>query len=194
MIRRHERGFTLIELMLVLALIGILVRMSLNYGGVLNRDSKLSEIAKGVSTAAGYARAQGLATGNNTMMTIDGNQAVAFVDIDGDHAYTSGTDTLIYRYPPGATLLASGFSITGQALQELQTGPNTAVYDRRGFYVDSFYNVPRHDAEVCITDTVTQHQKIVFLGRFGTVEIMQQACGLTSASCSTSNLPTTVHR
>lgn len=169
-------GFTLIEAMTVVALIGLLATFSYSYGLPGTRRRAFDNAVAGLRAACNAARQNALRTGQRSMVNIDGGVVTAFVDNDGDRVY-SAADTMLQRYPEGAgTTLPAGVSITSVTLRERGTGPSTAVFDARGFYIDSVDGAARHDANVCVQDNVQPRSSNVFIGRLGVTMVTAGAC------------------
>ena len=153
--------------MVTLAIVGVLAGLSLSYGVGDPRARQYTEAQRALLSAVAAARANALSTGVNSSVTIENGAIVAFVDVDRNKAFT-GPDVLLYRYPPKAgTTLPAGMSVRSSTMREMGAGPQTAVFDGRGFYIDSFSGFSVHDTNVCLADTVLQKEVNVQLSRFG---------------------------
>ncbi len=115
----RARGFTLIELIIVIALISILTALAVGSLGTLTWNQRLNEVALEFYAAATKARAQSMRTSRNSVVQLllspdvandEDIKIVAYFDRDGDYIYTEGTDELIHEHLINEQLL---LGITG---------------------------------------------------------------------------------
>lgn len=161
------RGFSLLELMFGVAIVGILATLSIGYGQGNSRERQFTAAQRAMLNAVAAARGNAMSTGVNSAVSIENGQIVAFVDVDHDRAF-SGPDRLLFRYPTstGQTLPA-GMTLASYTMREMGAGPQTAVFDARGFYIDSTSGLSVHDTNVCVADTTLGRQVNVQVSRFG---------------------------
>lgn len=105
-------GFTLFEVLIVLALIGVLVLLGMPAMlNSLNR-SKLSGFAQQTATAMQAARFEAIKRGTPTPVRVEvhfaDNSVIAYVDLDADNLYTPGTDVLVFQAKAPAGVMLEG--------------------------------------------------------------------------------------
>lgn len=98
---RGERGFTLIEAMFTIALVGLLAALAAGYSGTFFSKSRLNQVARGVYTATAVARSEAVRNSRHTLVAFETDRVVAFMDsvsAGTQWKYDSGTDTALYVF------------------------------------------------------------------------------------------------
>lgn len=132
--RRHARGFTLMELATVSALVGVLMALGFSYYGQLRRSSDVRNAFRDLNTALGVARLTAISRGSPVVFLlrpVDGETPTAleylsFVDVGGDFdpavptASPGDDDELIERrtLPPGLSFVDLDSEALKSALPE----------------------------------------------------------------------------
>lgn len=135
--RRHRRirkGFTLVELMVVLAVMAILVTLTAPNLGSFMRSAELTTAASSFVSALNAARSEAMKRNLPAMvMPLDTAHAnwskgfVAFVDVDRNGDFDEATDIVVMRHPIETAFLAiSGNGSAGAT-------PAYVRYDGSGF-------------------------------------------------------------
>jgi|GEM_PF-2276014 len=82
-VSRAIAAFSLIELLIVMLIMGIIATLGLPALNKLIMRSKLEGQARSLSVMAGRARNEAVTQGAETVVHLDGDEFVAFVDLDG---------------------------------------------------------------------------------------------------------------
>jgi type IV fimbrial biogenesis protein FimT len=138
--RAHERGVTLIELMLVLAIAGILVVMSLGFAANLPRRERWREALRETYNAMAIARSEAIKRGKVVAVNLGPTHLYAFVDENDNNIYDSG-DTLVHRFPHDDSSGERLPSTVSFASEESFGGMPTVFFDSQGFTVNSTSNM-----------------------------------------------------
>jgi type IV fimbrial biogenesis protein FimT len=116
--RRRSRGFTLVELMVTLAVAAVLLLLAAPAFTSFLRSSELGAAANGLLAALNAARGEAMKTSRRAVaVPADGSQWssgwIVFVDINADRRFTEGTDRKILQQGPLPSYF--GVSASGSA-------------------------------------------------------------------------------
>jgi type IV fimbrial biogenesis protein FimT len=108
--RRQVRGFTLVELMVTIAVATILMIAATPSYVTFQRNAQLSEAVNTFMSAVSAARGNAIKQGRNTyVVPLDGTNWSSgwrvYADVDWDKAFTAGTDELILESPAPSSAL-----------------------------------------------------------------------------------------
>lgn len=134
---KHSKGFTLIELMLTLAVVAILLTMAVPSYRTFVQGNRVASQANTLLTALAYTRSEAVKRAAVISICRSSNQSscggswadgwIVFSDVDQDGALDAGTDTLLQAgdgLSGGSTLTAgSGFvryAASGAAMDTTQ--------------------------------------------------------------------------
>lgn len=160
-----SRGFTLIELMLVVALTGVLSSLAIGFSGEWRRRQEFNKLTRSVFSSLSYARSLALERGERVSVWFDdaGKEIHVFVDADNDLIYDA-TETRLSVFPNPANtglfrdVFDADMSLTAPAFVAAH-GVTTAVFDYQGFSIASngdalAGSVSLNDVRLGVTSTV----------------------------------------
>ncbi len=154
-------GFTLLELMIVVALVGILAEMGLNYSGTQQRDHALSQTQRAFVAAVSLARAEAMRTGARTLVQVVADDSLTAYRSDAGVSPTTDatlfTESVVGRYAQ-STRLSRWTNLTGNAQPLL-------IFDSRGYSVDA--SGAWLPTLFCVSDAELPQVRVVVLAASG---------------------------
>ncbi|ABM34100.1 GspH/FimT family pseudopilin [Paracidovorax citrulli] len=181
-IARRHRGFTLIELMVTMALVAVLLRIGIPSFVSFQRNSELTSAANGLLASVNSARTEAMKRNMNaglvpTTGSSWGGGWTAFVDIDGNGSFDAAKDLVVSTQPA----LASYFSVTGTGTA---TGDTPSITFNSSGYVKDFGNVTLEIARNDLSDAALLEQtRRVVIFKTGRVRVCKPTSA-TDAACS----------
>ena len=186
----EAKGFTLIELMVTVALVAILMAVAVPSMTTFQRNAQLTSFSNTLLSAINAARGEAMKRGKSAMVVpVDGSNWssgwVVFVDLDRSQAFIETSDfTILKREAPPSYL---EITATGTAA----ASPPYIMFDASGyaktkaggFPGNQSFNIKRNDASGADEFAQTRRIKIASTGR---VRLCTPKSG-TDAQCNASS-------
>jgi len=163
--RRHQKGFTLIELMVVVGLLGIISALAVGMSTDWRRKNTFRRAVREIYVGLNAGRAEAIRTGKQVTVRITAERMDVWFDTDKDLTPETG-ETWIHQFPvdpdnpattaKDAAFFASrptwenGITVDTAAMKALNAGQPVGFFDFQGFHLDRS-GEPRA-VEIAVTD------------------------------------------
>jgi len=133
------RGFTLVELMVTLALVSVLMMIAVPSYISFSRNSQLSDVISNFVAGFNAARSNSMKLGLNTLMIPQNTSTgwssgwMIFTDTNWDNSYTAGTDTLIAEHPAIPARAGITVTVIGDSSSPNSLAANYLLFNGSGF-------------------------------------------------------------
>jgi type IV fimbrial biogenesis protein FimT len=165
-----ERGFTLIELMVTLALVAILMAVAVPSFTTFQRNAELTSFSNSLLSGINAARGEAMKRGRNAMVVpTDGNWNkgwTVFVDVNRNGAYDAATDitVLTREAAPGYLTVTNTGATAADGLYVMYDASGYSRLSGGGFGAWTF-QVARNDVTSSELMAQTRRIKIASTGR-----------------------------
>ena len=155
--RGKARGFTLLELMVVVGVIGIASALAVGLAGDIAKRSRMEEVARELYDAFNLARSAAIKDGRTVKVYVAANKFTTFFDANNDHLPGVG-ESVLHEFSFAADKYRDiSVDATALTVSNGVTEP-TAIFSFEGFCVDEFLE-PNMAGRVRFTDATMPGQE-----------------------------------
>lgn len=183
-------GFTIIELMVVMVVIGVLLTLAAPSFIGFQRNSELTSLANKLVGSSNAARGEAMKAGRNAFVIPTSGSAWAggwqvYVDMDGDNVFTAGTDVLVQMQPPVASYISiSGNNNAGASSPYISFDSEGYARTIGGSGLSNLtLTIQRNDVS---SKQTTEESRLVIVARTGRIRACKPSADTTCTSSSTS--------
>ena len=133
--RRGAVGFSLVEVMIVIAILGILATLAISSGVEMNREQRHRTLAREVYRLLSIARGSAVSENRRAAVVFGADRVTAFVDLSvpANYEYDAGTDRLVDEYPRSPDTFLAGMAVSVISGFASVSGVPTAIFDSQGY-------------------------------------------------------------
>ena len=168
------RGFTIMELMLCVAIVSILAGIAIGYSGNFRRQETLKETTRGVVSALAQGRAEAIRRSTKVYVNFGTQRLTAFLDANGNYVWDPG-EYILFQYPQSDILDTLETVSSTQLTAGNPLAAVTAIFDYQGFSLDYLGNP--QSAVVCIKDSGLSDARAVQLTVAGAARVQAWSAG-----------------
>lgn len=185
----RTRGFTLIELMVTLALLAVLLMVAVPSISTFQRNAQLTSFVNSLVAGVNAARGEAMKRGRYAMIvpadsTNWSSGWVAFVDMDGSQTYTlaAGDKTILTKEAAPSYLTISGTGSIVASPPYIMFDANGYSKNKAGGFGALTFSVVRNDVSSNVVDAETRRLIIASTGRVRTCKPALDTTCTASAS------------
>lgn len=173
-----SRAFSLLEMMMVVALVSVLATLAIGYAGSYASDQRVKQTARGVQASINLARAYAVRNNRTVKVVFGLDKVTAFVDADNDNIFDTG-ETSVYQYPDNNAVLPATVAMNMQSMSYRSDMSSMQLNGSGRPFINinseglsfSSYNTALISITICISDTASDEVRAVQMTATSTCRI-----------------------